>query len=364
MRKLILAAVSTAAAGASLLSADAAQAQGAQGFQLQVGGFYNALAIVRDQDRTAAGDRIRRYDFNQRGRYAITGAQTLDNGLTLGFHTEYEMQDGMNNDRSYVYAEGGFGRLQFGTNWSPIEHMHALSPSAGWAIDDSSHAEGFAGLNGVYPVFTTAYVSDRDMRIAYYSPRVYGFQLGLSYAPDTNNTANMNNRIATRTNTLVTRDIFSAIVNYENSFGDLDLFASLAAETGKRGAAADKTEFTKGRHNAYSAGLQLGYAGFLAGVAYGYDDLGASNYRQHKLGAGLLYTLDELTFGPSFAMGWEKGSASNREKVYVYELGATYAFAPGVDLIGSIQHARFKRGSGTTNNGSGTAGLFGVALSF
>jgi len=359
MRKLVVAAL-----GAALfvvIEPPSASAQ-EEGFTLEIGGFYNALAIVRDQS-DVGGAKIRRYDFNQRGRYAITGAQTLDSGLTLGFHTEYEMQSGMDNERSYVFAEGGFGRVQFGTNYSPIEHMHALSPSAGWAIDDSSHPEGFAGLNGVYPVFTTAYASGQDMRLSYYSPRVYGFQLGASYAPDTNNTVNMNNRVATILNNLVVKDLFAAIVNYENSFGEVDLFASLGAETGQRGR-ANAGLFTKKRQYAYSAGLQLGYAGFLGGLAYGYDDLGLSSYGQHKLGAGLLYSLDELTFGPSFAMGWERGSASSREKVYVFEFGATYAFAPGVDLIGSIQHARFRRGSGATNNGKGTAGLFGVALTF
>src|SRR5690606_11724113 len=106
MKKMLLAASAAAVVGGlAFVGSSPAQAQEVEGFQLQIGGFYNALAIVRDQDSVprvnndgdvVGKDKIRRYDFNQRGRFTIQGAQTLDNGMTVGFHTQYEMQNNMN----------------------------------------------------------------------------------------------------------------------------------------------------------------------------------------------------------------------------------------------------------------------------
>src|SRR5690606_23259747 len=204
-------------------------------------GFYNALAIVRDQDDlppssgTRSGDKVRKYDFNQRGRYTIQGSQTLDNGMTIGFHTQYEMQNNMNNNRSYVFADGGFGRVQFGTMYSAPYLMHVSPPTAGWGIDDTGHDEATASINGLgYPASMPYYIN-RAMNFTYMTPKFSGFQAGFTFAPDQRNNQGRDNRVATnlseqnRTQTGdIGRDlqnIVGAAVNYEQAFDTWSLGA-------------------------------------------------------------------------------------------------------------------------------------------
>ena len=390
MKKMLMAATAIAVIGGIASVGSPVQAQEVEGFQLQIGGFYNALGIVRDQDEPSRalrtledadanrGDKIRRYDFSQRGRFAIEGSQTLDNGLTIGFHTEYEMQDGMANERAYVFAEGGFGRVQFGTMYSAAYLLHLTPPTAGWGIDDTDHDEAFASINGLgYPA-SQPYFINRAMNITYLTPRFSGFQAGVTFTPDQQNRENMNNRVVTnlseqtaagRLEADIDRDLQNIVglgANYERSFEAFDLGLSAGVETGEWNHGAEQNlDGDDKRAWSASGGLFAGFGGLEAGVAYNWTNMGMSGFRQHTVTAGVTYTIDRFTFGPSYGNTWEKGGNSDERSIQVYELGATYAFAPGVNLVGSLEHARYDRGDLPSQfDGEGTAGLFGVQLTF
>lgn len=385
MKKMLLAASAAAVVGGVAFAGSSAQAQEVEGFQLQIGGFYNALAIVRDQDDlppssgTRSGDKVRKYDFNQRGRYTIQGSQTLDNGMTIGFHTQYEMQNGMNNNRSYVFADGGFGRVQFGTMYSAPYLMHVSPPTAGWGIDDTGHDEATASINGMgYPASMPYYIN-RAMNFTYMTPRFSGFQAGFTFAPDQRNNVNQDNRVVTNLsaqNDSATLDIgrdlqniVGGAVNYEQAFDTWSLGLSAGFETGdwNQGAEniADALGINTKRAWSASAGATAGFGGLNVGAAYNWNNMGMSGFKRHTVTAGLTYTVDRFTFGPSFGMTWEDGNRSFEREIQVYDFGARYAFAPGVNLVGSVQHVRYDNGDGPSNwDGNGTAGLFGVQLNF
>lgn len=398
MKKMLLAASAAAVVGGlAFVGSSPAQAQEVEGFQLQIGGFYNALAIVRDQDSVprvnndgdvVGKDKIRRYDFNQRGRFTIQGAQTLDNGMTVGFHTQYEMQNNMNNNRSYVFADGGFGRVQFGTMYSAPYLMHVSPPTAGWGIDDTGHDEATASINGLGFPASMPYYINRSMNFTYMTPRFGGFQAGFTFAPDQRNNQGRDNRIATNlssqnrnmrngdlrgpTQYSIDEDLQNIVgvaVNYEQSFDAWSIGASAGFETGEwnQGAknAIDADGLNDKRAWSASGGLTVGFGGLNVGGAYNWNNMGLSGIRQHTVTAGLTYTVDRFTFGPSFGMTWEKGSNSADREIQVYDFGARYAFAPGVNLVGSIQHVRYDNGDlSSDHDGKGTAGLFGVQLNF
>src|SRR5690606_23236818 len=109
------------------------------------------------------------------------------------------MQNGMETNRSYVFADGGFGRVQFGTMYSAPYLMHVSPPTAGWGIDDTGHSHGFRSINGLgYPASMPYYIN-RSMNFTYMTPRFSGFQAGFTFAPDQRNDHNRTggNRIAT-----------------------------------------------------------------------------------------------------------------------------------------------------------------------
>lgn len=379
MKKMLLAATAAAVVGGVAVAGSPVQAQEAEGFQLQIGGFYNALAIVRDNDDLANGDKIRSYDFNQRGRYTIQGSQTLDNGMTVGFHTQYEMHDNMSSNRAYVYADGGFGRVQFGTMYSAPYLMHVLPPTAGWGIDDTGHTQGMAATNDVIAIATMPYYINRAMNFTYMTPRFSGFQAGFSFAPDQRNKQGMNNRFVgnlSAQNRTATADISNdlqnivgLVANYQQSFDEVSLGLSASFETGEWNQGAKNALQTAGLNDkrawTYGLGANVGFGGLNAGVAYNHNNQGMSGYKTHQVTAGLTYTVDRFTFGPSFGANWSKGGnqPDGNPESYIYDFGARYAFAPGVNLVGSIQHGDFQS-TNSAADGKATAGLFGVQMNF
>lgn len=148
---------------------------------------------------------------------------------------------------------------------------------------------------------------------------------------------------------------------YSTLVGPVRLSASIGGELEE--PAADDAAI--GRDRLLSAGLELGSGGFLGGLAYGFGDQGLRYEKQHRLSAGVRYSLDSFSFGPAFAVNWQEGSASQPQRVYMLELGATYSLAPGVDAMGSLQHLRSEGGrASSASDDEGTTGLFGISLSF
>jgi len=409
MKKVLMAATAIATAGAIWGTAGDAKAQ--TNWTLSLGGFYNGLVIVRDQDneeytvpqpKTGGGTNsktdIRNYDFNQRGRYRFEARNKLDNGITFGFQNQYEMTQNMNTNRSFIFVSGGFGRVNFGDMYSASYLTHVSAPSAGWVLDDTGHSQAYYSTVGNPNPYggraspaTPTYMSNRFMKVTYLSPRFGGLQVGASFTPDTSNSnagPGANNRFITDENTIdnsaslyAFKNVVSLGANYSNTFGDFGLDASLGWET------AEVTDGFKNtvpnadsRNNHYSAGLNLSFGGLTAGAAYGLKEVNrGSDLLVSELVLGLTYSTGQWVFGPNFS--WAEGYGGDRngggQRIFLFEFGARYKLVPGVDLVASIEHGEFDKASSgavyacqsggavcNQKDGSGTAGLFGVQLNF
>lgn len=395
MKKFLMAATALAVSGGAFAAAPAAADDHAgEGFQLKIGGFYNALAIVRSQDDpvsavAANGEtNIRNYDFSQRGRYIIDGSQTLDNGLELGFTSQHEITASFSTDRAYIYASGGFGRVHFGADRSAMYRLYEWTPTAGWGIDYTGHDDGVASLNGMgYPT-AAPFIANNELMLTYITPRFSGIQAGVSFAPDTGPgaMAGGNQRWITDSKSLggtTFENIIEAGLNYSQSFDGFDLGWSGGFGTAR--LANDNARVERRRY-VYSTGLNVGFGGFDIGAAYKFDTHGSSNNvvggnirtsgsltnaaagpigwkNTHNVNAGITYTTGPWTVGPSF--GWTKETAGAERKVWLGDLGARYALAPGADLVGSIQYVDYDNGNLPDQfDGDGFAGMFGIQLNF
>ncbi|MFD1380907.1 porin [Fodinicurvata halophila] len=354
---------------------------------------------------------MQNFDFNQRGRYIIEGSQTLDNGLTLGFQTQHEIQSSMDTDSAYVYASGGFGRIHFGTDRSAMYKMYEWSPTAGWGIDYTGHDDSFAHLNGMGHPTAAPFIANQEMMLTYLTPRFSGLQAGLSFAPAADGLggkadpwdAGSNNRFVTDTSSLDNseyRKVIEAGLNYSQSFDGFDIGWSGGFGTGRLAGEVSSTEDR--RRYLYSTGLNVGFGGFDIGATYKFDTHGSTNSltgnftgstigggdtltvngstftlpnfgmkNQHFVNAGITYTTGPWTVGPSF--GWEKETAGLERETMLFDFGARYALAPGADLVGSIQYVDYDEGNlddyvgndtAEDFGGDGVAGLFGIQLNF
>jgi len=147
---------------------------------------------------------------------------------------------------------------------------------------------------------------------------------------------------------------------YRTSLGEVEIAASVGGGVQKRQPGETGRE-----RRLLSAGLELGYGGFLGALAYGMDEKGQRYEQQHRIAAGLSYSIKRFSFGPAFAVNWREGTEARAGNAYVLGFGGSYSLAPGIDATGALQHSRSpqSRGGGGRED-EGTAGLFGISLSF
>lgn len=139
MKKLLL---GTAAIALGLSLAAPAQAQ----VELGIGGYFKGYVSWLDQDTSAddpgtalvdEDEDVRSFDILRDTEVHFTGEYTLDNGLTVGFHTELEddQNDGFGVQESYGYFSGAWGRVNLGAEDGAAYLLQVAAPSADSNLD-------------------------------------------------------------------------------------------------------------------------------------------------------------------------------------------------------------------------------------
>jgi hypothetical protein len=101
-------------------------------------------------------------------------------GLTYGAEIELEADTDTttNADAMFVYVRDGWGEFRLGDTDGVVEQMKVAA---------STFAAFSGGLDAIdpfdYPALVYGVDSESATKIAYYSPELAGFQLGLSYTP-------------------------------------------------------------------------------------------------------------------------------------------------------------------------------------
>ncbi len=207
-------------------------------------------------------------------------------------------------------------------------------------------SSGVAGTvtNGNNILTPSVAVDGNSTKIAYYSPRFSGFQLGASYTPRNDSSATDINRTkpvgtAAGTSNGTYTDIVEVGGNYTNTFGGVSLKASAGYFWGQ---AVDNVVGSNYKDlNAWQAGAQVGYAGFVLGG--GYVDYGKSGLNKRtgvftdsttNWNVGLQYTTGPIVVGANYKNGKDAGSltVAGKRELQVYEFGVGYTVAPGLTL--------------------------------
>ena len=281
----------------------------------------------------------------------INAEGTLDNGMVAGVLATLSLGDDWNshannNDATFrelfAYLEGGFGRFEIGGTDGSAFKMHYTSPwfVPGNGVDSPNILNSFGATSvttGYGFRHTTFSLMAADAnKVTYFTPRFAGFQLGLSYTPETTfNGPNPNGLGLIASNTSI-EDVVEVALNYAGSFGGVDLgvdgfYVSGDAPTG---TPADPEEL--------GFGLNLGMAGFtLGGAWYQSEDLGLlgpSTPVPSTIGA----EEEVWTVGLSYGTGpWTVGIAYLEDEISVpgassdittWQAGGGYNLGSGVDV--------------------------------
>ncbi len=172
MKKTLLATSALAFAGAMA----AGQAVAADKLSVSLGGYMEQWVGMTNLDNGDGGIGVwSDTEFN------VRGSLEADNGLKFSVKIEVEGNGGGDIDESQATVSGSFGQIVLGAEDDVVPLMHKGHQDVGIGLN-----HGDVGwISGISTGGTNGWVADAK-RISYYTPRMAGVQLGMSYAPDMN----------------------------------------------------------------------------------------------------------------------------------------------------------------------------------
>jgi hypothetical protein len=346
---------------------------------------------------SAVTSRPNRFSQQSDSEIWFSGNTTLANGLTIGFRVRLEANtSGDQVDESYLFVDGGFGRVLVGSRNDAAYLMHAFGPTPGLPVSSPSRPTNpgnagaslnesgvlsyaarplsFSFLDTTAPKFNGSGVggiqsSANDLqRISYFTPRIFGFQGGISYTPNTLEDSNgILDRRGSGTGTNRT-NMWSGAVNYSNTIGGVSIDASAGISYAPKINGAPTGTAGKDAIKDYAFGAQIGYMGFAVGGSFRKVDV--NKYDQSDGYAW--YVGGSWTGGPaSVGLGYltsrvEGASTAGKDRFHGVMLSGIYALGPGVSVVGSATYFNMddKDTTLTSNDNKGVAVLGGLRLTF
>jgi outer membrane protein OmpU len=349
MKKSLLATTAIAAVAVVGVASSAA----AEGFEAKINGYMEQYFGYADSSNAAVAN-ADQFNQNSDAEFYVSGKQTLDNGLTVGFQIEVEGEVA-GIDEQYAYIEGGFGKLIAGAENPAGYLMHLAVKSNGVGVEENDGTNiwipGSAGGAQARTNMHSGAIDDRNT-VTYLSPKVNGIQVGASFTPtmatDTSSPTTATGEDGVRDNG------WSLGASYAGSFtGDV----SLKLSAGYTDGGNDDT--TAGDLTVFTAGIQVGFGGFTVSGAYGSENDDAAGENYNNFAASLAYNAGPM--GVSAVYLTSKDDQGN-DKQDQFELGASYAMGPGVKAQASIYVA--ERTDGGNKAADGVAAVAGIRLDF
>ncbi len=333
-----------------------------------------------------------------------------DNGLNYGALVElqadtsgsdsYDSSTGANANRSFIFVDSGVGRVELGSNNGSADSLR---------VDASTFARATGGIGGdwwryanltgldtayvlpglpsaVFPsdilapsgaVGATSNYKDRATanKISYYTPRIEGFQAGVSYTPDQAEKGTQASWASPQNvtgNPAAFTNVWDGGLNYQNEFNGVGIKASATGETGTQKDNINNSRTSRDDLRAYALGLSASYAGATLGGSYGnasqfgqakvansdatYWNLGAA-YETGPVGLSLGYFNSEVKHADQSA-----GSPKNSLKDWSF--GTDYKLAPGLVPYAEVTWFDTNDHDASTTDNSGTVLLVGTQVNF
>lgn len=427
-------------AGTALMGALIASAPAMAEVNLELGGYFSGYGIWSDNDQA----NLRELDIRREGYLSATGETTLDNGLTVGFYTGQLLGGATLTDEAYAYFSGSWGRVNLGSEDGAAYLLQVAAPSADGNIDGiritlqalapetpmtqfyrfsdttvsldtdsldfNTISPNFGGGTNLDYDHTTDPSTTSADRITYLSPKMGGFQAGVSYAPEQgqNDVANAtsspgaDNALGALYDGGAGNTSFGGTTRYDNIWeasvrwdGEFEGFG-ISAGGGyssadlERAAAIVSTNtgnigVTDGV-DAWNAGLSLTWNGFSLGGNYLHAEQGITGAVQQGATESLASGDVERTTWVA-GLGWDNGpwhlgatylnqetetpslgaptaAGGNLNDVFFratsnevekVTLGGGYTFGPGMSFRASVAFGEYDAGGSTFAAGVATA---------
>lgn len=243
MKKHLLATTALAAAGALALSAGAsAQNMAKMAIKGQIE-YSIGMVDMGDANDTETND-LSGIDVKSDNEIHFRPSIQLNNGLKVDGEVELEGRTESDQiDEAWVRVSGGFGQIQMGqidpaSRAMTFGYLGSISTGVGHTTLMFDVGDWLTNAGGVPLASALAHYSGDAEKFIYYTPRFSGFQLGVSYAPDSSEDDNaFGNRYGAA---LTDRkypdgglvDMIGLGANYKGKFGGIGLGAAVGYATG------------------------------------------------------------------------------------------------------------------------------------
>ena len=358
MKKILLGSTAIVTAG-MIMSAPVMAAGHAEKMKLKVGGYMEQWVGFTSGDDGVSQD-YSGFDIKSDAEIHFKGSTKLDNGMTIGVNVQLEAsQNGDQIDESYMIVKGSFGEINIGDENSAMYKMHYAPSDYGIGINSGdvtawnqplADAEGDSISKGssFRAPFGATYIEPEAVndstKITYYTPRVSGFQLGMSYAPDASQDSNaLPNRDAQNS------DYVMVGANFVQKMGGMNIGISGGYGTATdTNAGADEPEAT-------SFGIKVGMGGISAGVSYAnFSDHG--NKDAEGINAGVAYSAGPMGVSLAYFHGEKDGNNGSAATLDGHaesdavHLSVKYAMGPGVTFAGTLGHSTYSSDDADLDN--------------
>lgn len=372
MKKLLL---TTALVGVAFV-ATPANAEIALG----LGGHMKGYVTWNDQDdidTAAVNDESRRFDIVRDTEIHFTGETTLDNGLTVGFHSEALADGGeFSTQESYAYFAGNWGRVNFGAEDGAAYLLQVAAPSADSNIDGIRqyvNPINYTTIDdgGVLPATFGQLDYAQDVsgyadKITYITPVFNGFQAGASFAPQSTYATSLVDGVRQSDNEDGLENIWEAAVRYEGQFDAVRV--ALGAGYTHAGIEIDTTvPRNSDDQKAWNVGANFGFGPFNVGGAYVTDNNatgGSFDSKTWVLGAD--YTTGPFVLGVSYLDRTDDNAGTGGVDIdsQRYSGGVTYTYGPGMSFRGSVHHVSHDLNTVGQSDPDATSVLLGTQIGF
>jgi len=372
---------------------------------VKIGGMFDAHAVTRKANKEQDSVTTNNQDvgFATDAQVYLEAKNTTAKGLEYGAHlglTTHAVgtknpKNGM--DRSWLWLQhADMGRMEFGSNNGSASAMRIgadnLAVATGgisgkWTetLTDSVFGVGATGADLDELALNPWNIGDDELdlsladtkytekarKITYYTPKMNGFQFGVSYIPDVENKGNANSLPNTTPHSTAAnfsgkaKNIFTAGLSWDGKVAN-DVMGSFSV-VGLHGKSSDINNAGASRvkvvHNqkGFDVGGMLKHKDLSAALSYG--SLGKSHYlktatntkSEHYVTAGVGYDFDKLRTSLTFMHGHK-----NHNRTHLASLGAEYALAAGIMPYAeatyySLKQKNYRGTVATPDNAASTA---------
>lgn len=305
-------------------------------------------------------------DVTQEAELHVRADGEADNGLGYGAKIELfsSTSDTTNADEVGIYLRGNWGRLELGDDDGASDQIAVYAPNVGIGqmngryldfVPFSSRPSGNVKDTGGGIVKSLD--TEDATKITYFTPRMAGFQFGVSYAPevgskDTGEDVQFLKNVGAGA---YQRDFIETGVNFKYDFSnDMGFMAGLTYDGASAKAGSGREDVS-----AWGLGAKLSYRQFVVGG--GYVDNGDSNNPvatpkddETAWNVGAAYKGDVWGFAVNYLAEDYENAGGRAGAGGTYDaliLGTSYKVAPGLTAGADLAFFDRDKVTGTDDNG-------------